>query len=888
MTSQEPDRRRRLPRIPGRDASREGEEELRFHFEMRVQEYVQRGMSEEEARAAAQARLGDVEEARREMDRIARTESRAERRREWLAEVWQDIRYGLRVLRRAPTFTSMSVLTLALGIGATTAIFSLVYAVLLAPLPYPEPHRLVRLWETSPQGAMRNVVSSGNVVDWQERARSFSIMGAHRQPYPVTLTDDGEATLVVQAAVQPEVLRALEALPILGRSLTDEDAVDGDVALLGHALWRDRYGADSEVLGMRIELNDIPRTVVGVLPPDFAFPNDEVEVWLPLTDAALDPEERTSHNYEVVARLAPGSTVESAQREMSGIAEQIAAEHPAPMSGWSVSVVPLHDDITRNVASLFWVLLGGVAVVLLIACGNLANLLLARAVARQREIAVRGALGAGRGRILRQLLTESGLLALLGTGGALLLAPVLLRVLVATAPLDIPFLEQAAVDRRMLAFAAAVAVACAALFGIAPAVRLSRSDLEQALRAGRDASQAGHMRLRGALLVAQVSLSVVLLVGAGLFVRSFRALQSVELGFDPDRLVLMDVDLPQARYPDTRAQAAFYEQLVNRVGRAPGVASVAATSQPPGTASGMTFSFSIEGRVATNPSGREDDETLHAVTPGYFELLGQRIVSGRSFDAGDRADGAPVAIINESLARKHFPDGAVGHRIAFRAGETPWREIVGVVADARLESPDVAPDPGIFIPFAQKTWPWLTWTTVVARATAGLDASTLASGMRDALGESDPALPPQSISTLSAAFRENTARRTFAMTLVGGFAGLALALSIVGLYGLISYSVARQRREIGVRMALGAASSDVVGGVLRRSILLTLVGAAAGVVVAVAASRTIESLLFGVSALDATTYVATVGVVVLVALLTALRPALRAAHTDPSRALQSE
>jgi putative ABC transport system permease protein len=882
------ERWRRLPRIRERDPLEDGDDELRFHLEMRTRDYMERGMSEDDARRAARERLGDVDEVRRELGHIGHAEARAERRREWLGEIRQDVRYGVRTLLRAPTFTAMSVLTLALGIGATTAIFSLVWAVLLAPLPYAQPDRLVRVWETSPQGATRNVVSAGNVLDWQQRARSFSVLGAHRASYPVTLTEDGEAARVVINVLQPEVIRALDVAPALGRTIVEEDAVTGGVAVLAHAFWQSRYGGDPGVLGRRMVLNEVPYTVVGVMPPSFDFPNDEVEIWLTLTDDDLDPTNRTSHNYQVVARLSPGVTVESARVEMTEIAARIAQEHPTEMTGWSARVVPLHEDVTRNVASLFWVLLGGVGVVLLIACGNLANLLLARAVSRQREIAVRGALGAGRSRILRQLLTESTLLAVAGGVGAIALAPLVLGVLVGAAPADVPLLERATIDVRMLAFSAAAALGCALLFGLAPAVRLSRSDLESALRSGRDASQAGHLRLRGALLVAQVSLSVVLLVGAGLFVRSFQAMHAAPLGFEPDRLVLMDVDLPGPRYPEIPTQASFYERLIEQVSGLPGV-TAAATSQPPGNGTGMTFSFAIEGREATNPNGREDDETLHAITAGYFEVLRQAVVAGRAFDARDGADGAPVVILNESLARKHFPDGdAVGHRMAFRVGETPWREIVGVVADARLESPDVEPDPGIFIPFAQKTWPWLTWSTIVARVEPGVDLSTVPAALRSTLLELDPELPPQSIRTVEAELAENTARRTFAMTLVSGFGLLALLLSVVGLYGLITYSVARQRREIGVRIALGAGRADVVGQVLRRSLLLTAIGAMGGVAVAVVASRAIESLLFEVSATDATTYALTVGVVMAVALATASLPAVRAARTDPIRALRAD
>jgi len=867
----------------------EADEELRYHLEMRVDEYRRQGMSEEAARAAAWARMGDMGEVRRELKSLSSAESRIERRREWISGIRQDLRYGFRTLLRSPSFTSMAVITLALGIGATTAIFSLVYAVLLAPLPYPNPDRLVRVWETSPQGDPRNVVSSGNVTDWQERARSFSVLGAHTVSFPVTLTGNGDPARVVTADVQPEVMRALNIPPRLGRIFNPRDALDGDVALLSHGFWQTRYGADPGVLDRTVTLDDISYTIVGVMPEGFEFPAEGVDFWLPITRDHFDPTERTSHNYTVLARLAPGVTVEAAQDEMTAIAAQIAQEHPAEMTGWSARVVPLHEDLTRNAGALFWVLLGGVVVVLLIACGNLANLLLARAVSRQREMAVRGALGAGRSRILRQLLTESGLLAAMGAAGALLLAPPLQQVLLRTAPEGIPLLDRAAIDLPMLAFTMAAALGSALLFGLVPALQASRSDLLSALRSGRDGSAAGHGRLRSILLMAQVALSVVLLVSAGLLVRSFRALQGTELGFDPHGLILMDVNLPLARYPATSEQVSFYDQLLEHVAGLPGVTDVAGTSQPPGSASQMTFSFAIEGHVPSNPTGREDDEALHAVTPGYFETLGRRMIRGRPFDANDGADAPPVVIINQSLARKHWPQGdAVGQRIAFRVGETPWRRIVGVVDDARLQSPDRAPGPAIYIPLAQKNWSWLTWTTVVARTAPGTDPVSMADGLRRTLLEMDPGLPPQSITTVEAAFRENIAPRTFAMTLVGGFGTLALILSVVGLYGLITYTVTRQRREIGVRIAMGASSGHVVKDVLMRTLGLTAAGAVIGVVGALIAGRFIRGLLFGVSAVDTTTYMVTLALVAAVALITALLPAVRAARTDPREALAGE
>jgi len=881
---------RRYGRLFGADPRADTEEELRFHVEMRVRDYMRRGMTEAEAREAAASRLGDLDMVRRECVVVGEAEQRTRRRAEWLSELRQDVRYGVRQLLRARSFALMAVLTLALGIGATTAIFSIVHAVLFAPLPYAQPERLVQVWEASPTSGPRNVVSPGNALDWQERARSFSELAAYRNPYGLSLTGSGEAARVVITQMQPAVMRVLGVQPLLGRSLLEEDARGaGDVVVLGHALWEQRFGGDSSVVGRRLVLNDEPHTVVGVMPPGFAFPDTRAELWGPLLHANIDPEERRGHNLYVIGRLAPGVTSSSAQAEMSTIAAGIAREHPEHMAGYGVNVVPLHRDLTAHVRPLFTVLLAGVIVVLLIACVNLANLLLARAVAREREMSVRGALGAGRARITRQLLTESVLLAALGAVGALLLAPVLLHVLTSAAPADIPLLERAIIDRRMLAFVAVVALGCALLFGLAPAVRLARTDLQTVLRGARDASHTGHLRLRSALLIAQVALSVVLLVGAGLFVRSFAALSATALGFDDANLVTIEVDLPYSRYADRPQQIAFYDRFIERVRALPGVVNAAGTIEPPGGGYGMTFSFGIDGRAAQNESGREDPAELRAVTPGYFDVLGQRVLRGRAFNEYDHADAAPVAMISESLARKHWPgEDPIGRRVAFQPGESRWLEIVGIVADVRLASPDREPVPALYIPHAQKDWTWMSWLTVVARTADGVDADAMQATLRATLLDLDGGLPPQSLGTVAEAFRENTARRTFAMTLIAGFGGVALLLSIVGLYGLLAYMVAQQQQEIGVRLALGAHPAGIVRGILLRALALALPGAAVGALAAAGATRIISTMLYGVSAIDVPTYAATLLIVLTTALVAAGVPAWRAAHVSPQRALRPE
>jgi len=857
--------------------------ELRSHLELEAGDLVRAGMSPAEAERQARLRFGGEERIKEEV--------RDHRGGRLLADLAQDVRYAMRGLWKAPGFTAAAVSTLALGIGATTAIFSLVYGVLLAPLPYPEPDRLVHLFETSPQGDSRNVVSPGNVVDWRERARSFTALGAYTFAGSATLADDGEPSRVRLGTIHPDVLRAMGIAPTLGRTFSDEDTETGDFVLISHALWQARWDLDPEVLGRRLVLDDIPYTVVGVMPPDFAFPleDEEVELWRPLRRESLDPTSRTSHYLGVVARLSPSVTLESAQAEMDDIARQIAREHPSEMTGWGVRVVPMRDDVTRDVASLFWFLLGGVGLVLIISCANVANLLLARSVSRQSEMALRGVLGAPRGRVLRQLLTEGAMLAALGCAVGFALAPIFLDALVRAAPPDVPLLAFARIDLRMLGFAAAVGVACALLFGLAPGLRLGRSDLSTSLRQGRGTSIRGQLEIRGGLLAAQVALSVVLLVGAGLFVRSFREIQAVELGFEANGLVLMDVEIPETRYPELSDQASFFRRLEEEVENIPGVSAVTASSQPLGSSSVMTMSFAIEGRVASNPSGREDPEALHAVSPAYFGTIGQRVVDGRAFESGDRADGAPVVIVNEALVRKQFADGsAVGSRIAFRVGETPWLEIVGVVEDTRLQSPDVAPVPTLYIPLEQSPYPWLTWMTIAARVPGERDPLTIAGEMRAAILALDPTLAPSDIRTVDGSFRENLSQRTFALTLISSFALVSLLLVLVGLYGLVTYSVARERREIGVRIALGADSRRIVLRIVRRSLVLTSMGIAGGLLAAGAGSRVVAAFLYGISPLDVESYLVAGALMVLVAVGTAAIPALRAAATDPLMAMRSE
>jgi predicted permease len=858
-------------------------------MEMRVRDYLERGLDAEAADRAASERFGDVERVRRACERLQREERRAVRRREWLGEFRQDVRFGLRMMVRTPLLTAVVVLTLALGIGATTALFSIVNRVLLLPLPYADPARLVRIWEVAPGGDDHNVVSAGNYLDWRARAQSFAELGAHRGSYGVALTGQGEPALLTVVDATPSLLRVLGVSPVIGRAYNDEDARAGRrFVLLSHEVWRTRFGAERAVLGRSIVLDAIPHVILGVMPPEFDFPAPYAEVWRPLAEESLDASERRSHNFLVVARLKRGATLEHAQNEMASIAGALAAEYPESMQGWGVNVAPMHADLVAPVRGLLLVLLGGVVLVLLVTCANIASLLLARAVTREREMVLRGAVGAGRGRLVRQVLTESLVMAAIGGAIGIAAAWLTLDSLLWLAPSDIPLIDEVRLDPMVLAFAAGTTLISTLLFGLLPALRLAGGDLHTTLReSGARAGSAPHARLRSALLVAEVALSLVLLVGAGLLVRSSARLGAVDYGYHAKGLIAATLDLPRTRYDTTTKQREFYARLIERMASHPGVASIAGTSQPPALGYGMTFSFAIEGRPARNPSGREDPEALRVITPGYFRTMGIPVVRGRAFDAADRVGAPEVVIVNESLARKHWPgESPVGRRISMAGAQGPWKEIVGVVGDTRMEGADQAPLPALYIPVAQKTWNWQSWLTLMIRPQAGTDLPVLATTLRSVLRELDPQLPIQRVATVAELYGETVARRRFATRLLAGFAGTALFLGVIGMYGVLAYTVAQKRRDIGIQMALGATSRRVVNDVLRSAMRIALVGIAIGMVASLASARALDSLLYEVSPTDPLTLVLVSLLVMLVALLAAWVPARRATRVSPLAAMR--
>jgi putative ABC transport system permease protein len=802
-----------------------------------------------------------------------------------------DLKYALRQLARYPAFALVVVVTLALGIGANTSIFSVVYGVLIRPLPYPEPEQIVAVWESNPAPGWseRNLVTTATYVDWRERNTVFADLAAYSYNFGLAAVGDEAPVEITSVRVTPNLFDVLGATAAHGRVFVPEDGVPGaePVVLLSQGVWRDRFGADPAVVGRTIQLEEQPVTVVGVMPAAFDFPNPTTDAWLPMRWDQADRQNRRSHSWLVIGRLRDGRTIQQAQAEMDAITMQLREEHPLFMEGFSVKVVPFRADLVRATQPLLLLLLGVVGTLLLIACANVANLFLARAIRREREFAVRGALGGTRRRLIRQLLVEAGALGALGVVGGVALGAWGVEVLVAMAPGDVPLLDDVRLDGGVLAYTAAAGVLSTLLFGVVPAWRASRTDLETALKAGRGAGSMRHGRLRTALLVGELALSLVLLVGAGLLVRSFLALQAVDHGFRPERLLVVGLNLPYSRYDGTPDHDAFYGRLIERLAAQPGIESVAGTAEPPLIGFNNGFSFVIEGRPSAEPDGEYGPVPVRAVTVEYFQTMGIPVLDGRAFNRFDRLDQPRVLVVNETLARRYWPgESAVGKRVGFDDQGGPWLEIVGVVGDTRHFGLDQPIEPAIYMPYAQKRWGWMSWLTLMIR-TRG-EPMDVVPAVQQTIWALDDRLPIRELATVTDLYAESNARRRFAATLVVGFAGLAVFLGLFGVYGVVSYSVAQRKREFGVRVALGAEGRRIELGVLREALVIAGIGVVIGLAGALLLTNLMKSLLFGVAASDPLTYVTTALLLTGVALLACWIPARRAARTDPMEALRYE
>ncbi len=798
----------------------------------------------------------------------------------------QDLRYAIRMLLKKPSFTIIVVLALGIGIGANTAIFSVVNAILLRPLPYKNFDRISMIWMSNPKlGVSEDWHSYPNYVDYKEQNQVFEDMAAFNTR-SFNLTGAGDPVRVVGVWNTASLFSVLGVDAALGRTFTEDEQEPGKdmLVVLSNGLWRRNFGGDASVIGQQISLNGINRTVIGVMPASFSFPEKTTEFWVPLTVTPQRKQARNAISYKAVGRLKPGVTLAQAQADMAAIAKRLDDQYF--QSDYGVNLRLIHDQETHTVRSALLVLLGAVGFVLLIACANVANLLLARAAMREKEVAIRLALGARRWRIIRQLLTESVLLGVLGGAVGLLLAVWGLSALVALAPADIPRLDQTGIDARVLAFTLGISLVTGLIFGLVPALQASRPDVNDALKeGGRGSTGGGGARIRNLLVVSEIALSLVLLVGAGLLIRSFMRLQQFELGFNPEHLITMRVQLPGSKYKERKQVADFFQQLFERIEAVPGVQSAGAISTIFLSDTPNSTNFAIEGRPQA--TGAQSIEVpLDAVSAKYFKVMGIPLISGREFDDRDAIGTPPVAIINETFANRFFAgEDPIGKRYVYGgpAPDNPWITIVGVVGDMRRTGFDRPVRPETFLPESQNPDNALT---IVARTST--DPASFAGMLRDQVWSIDREQSVYDIKTMDQTLSEMLSQRRFNMLLLGVFASVALLLAALGIYGVISYSVSQRTHEIGIRMAMGAQSRDVLSLVVRHGLVLTGAGIAAGLIASFGLTRLMATLLYGVSATDPVTFIAIPVVLAGVALGACFVPARRASRVDPIEALRYE
>ncbi|HEV3469187.1 MAG TPA: ABC transporter permease [Pyrinomonadaceae bacterium] len=797
----------------------------------------------------------------------------------------QDLRYGLRRLSKSRGFTLVAVGALALGIGANTAIFSVVNAVLLRPLPYPEPEQLVQLWESRPRQNMARVESSPNeFLAWAEESQSFQQLAAVDFA-SFNLTGRGEPERVSAVLVTAGYFPLLGVAPELGRAFLAEEDQPGknNVVVLSHDLWQNSFGSDPSVVNQTVSLDAVACTVVGVMPRGFRLPGD-ARLARPIAFTAEDRARAGSHFLQVFGRLKDGVTRERAEAELAGIAARLEQTFAATNVGHQIVIVPLHEQLVGDVRPALLVLLGAVGLVLLIACANLANLLLARAEARRKEVAVRAALGASRWRIVRQLLAESVLLSAAGGAAGLLLAVWGVDLLISLDPAGVRRVGEVSLDAGVLAFTVALSLATGVVFGLAPALQASKTDFVETLKEGGRSSSGGRRRsrLRSTLVASEVALTLVLLVGAGLLVKSFARLLEVDPGLDPRGVLTLDVSLPPAKYPERQQIAAFYEQLLAEVAALPGVEKAGAVNVLPLGGNDTSNFVQIEGRPPL-PSGQALRAGRRNVGADYFGALRIPLKGGRAFAPSDSAEAPPVVVINEAMARAFFAgEDPIGRRI--RTGDrSPWVTVVGVVGDVRHRGLDVETRPEMFFPHAQSPSREMT----LAVRTAG-DPVALVGPVRERVRAVDRDQPVGNVKTMEAWLAESVASRRFSVLLLAAFALVAAVLAALGIYGVVSYGVAQRTHELGLRIALGARRADVLRLVIRQGMKMTLVGAAVGLAASLALTRVMSGLLYGVSATDPSVYAAVSLLVAAVAFLACYVPARRATRVDPMEALRHE
>ena len=860
--------------------------ELRFHLEQEMEANLAAGMAPAEARLAAVRRLGGVEQIKEECRDMRRTA--------YLESLGQDLRYALRALRKSPGFAAVILLTLALSIGANSAIFSVIDGVLLQPLPYPDQNRIVRIFFTS-RTFPKFPLNPFDFRDFRARSRSFEALAAFTRA-DLQLSGSGQPAKLNAFRITAGYFRALGLAPERGREFDERDELPGNgrLVVLSDRLWRTQFAGTPDIVGRHITLDSQPFTVAGVMPPGAEHPGndyhplgfgDTVDAWWPFTFEG-NANNRGSHYLEGIGRLKAGVKPEQAQAEMNALLAQIKREHGNQDSDWQLKLIPLYQEIVGTSERLLLVLLGAVGLVLLIACVNAANLLLARAIARQREIAVKSALGAPRSRLIQQMLTESLVIALLGGGLGVVVAVGGVRGLVSLLPVDFPRADSIHVNAAVLAFTVLVAVATGFLFGLVPALQVSRSHLQQGLcEGGRSSTGSGrHTRLRSVLVVAEVSLAYVLLIGAGLMLRSFVNLLRMDPGFRPEHVLTATLPLPAADYQPGEAVSRFYDQLVTRLSTIPGVRSAGAGSDLPWTGYDENTGFDIEGRKA--PPNEGFHARYHGATPDYFRALGIPLVHGRFFTEADNKDAPRALIVNEAMARRYWPhQDAVGQRITFSdtPKEADWSKIVGVVGDVKDRPNSSGAEPALWMPELQWGNPNLS---IVVRADS--DPRQVLAAVRREVSRLDPSLALGDVRLMDQIADAGISAPRFAFFLVGLFAALAMLLAAIGTYGVIAYSVSRRTHEFGLRMALGATPWDVQRLVISQGIRFGLAGVGLGVVAALALARVLRSLIYEVSAVDPLSFTVVSLMVTLVALLACYMPARRATKANPTAALRAE
>ena len=855
------------------------EAELRFHLERRVADKVREGMTEAEALRSARLEFGGLDQVKEEC--------RDARGTRWVEATLQDLRFGLRTLRRTPAFTAVAVLTLAIGIGANTAVFTVVNGVLLRPLPFPEPERLflVSYLPHNRPFVIRPGLSDRDYLEFRRQDRVFEHL-ATSSSNPVTMTGAGEPTRVAAASVTPDFFAVLRANPAIGRTfLPEEDQPGRDhVVVLSSRLWQSHFGGDSRVLGQTVTLEGVAHTVVGVMPAGFGFPGD-TEMWTPL-GVRID-----SHNTfirPVMGRLKPGISPQQAQAELETIAGRLP-RGPGEKSSDSVArIVPLKASVVGDVRNSLLIFAGAVAFVLLIACANFANLLLIRGANRRQEVSVRAALGAGRGRLIRQLLTESTLVSLAGGALGTLVATVGVPALLALAPAGkIPRMEEVRIDGGVLLFTLAVSVVTGIVFGLAPALGATGRALRDSISGSTRSIAGGHRGFRSALVIAEIALALVLAAGAGLMLKSFSRIRSVNPGFRPGNVLTMTVELPESAYGTAARMRAFHQRTLDKLASLPGVLVAGAVNWLPLGQLWVRGDFHLEGGRRLPP---DYNVVKPAVSPGYFRTIGIRVLRGREFTDRDTVTAPGVVIVSQMVAKQFWPgEDAVGKKLSLEDNPKPedWLTIVGVVDDVRQQGLTQNPDPSIYQPYLQVRRPFFLGTMTFAVRTAS-DPRSMAPALRGVLRSLDKNQPVESISTMEDLVAATTTEPRFQTRLLAVFAFLALALAAIGVYGVLAYSVFERTHEIGIRLALGAGTSDVVGMVLRHSLLLAAAGVSLGTAGALVVMRVLEKYLFDVKPTDPATFGAVALLLAAIALLAGCIPARRATKVDPVVALRFE